>query len=898
MNEDRNHLRLCFAVLVVLAVHPAVAQPSASSTGEHVPCIDGMAGSFACSSVDMLAHLAMSDLYPLGADPFDKQLNDIWGWTDPQTGREYALVGRSDAVIIIDITDPVNPFIVGIMPSHNGEASWWRDIKTYKDHAFVVVDNDGANGVQVFDLTQVRGVQKRPIELTETAHYDGISWAHNIAINEETGYAYVTGGRTTGEPCAGLYMIDIREPRQPVYAGCFVDASTGRTLSGYTHDAQCVLYRGPDADYAGREICIGANETAISIADVTDKSAPVAISVATYPGVVYAHQGWLTEDHRYYIQNDELDEDGDDTFRPRTLFWDVGDLDDPVLIGDFYNDVASTDHNLYVIGDHVYQANYTAGLRILDITDINAPREVGYFDTDPVDGVGYDTGAWSAWPFFGSDKIIVTSQYDGFFVLRQLSPPRSVENLTVTAAGSITLAVSWDPPADSGSSSVIGYDVQFGLPGQSSTVLPHMGAVTHATITDLTPNTEYVVAVAAINSEGTGLYAEATGTTSLFSVPGLVGNLTVTGTTTTSLTVSWDAPMETGGADITGYDVQYALPGQSTTVFPHSSTETQATITGLAPGTKYAVAVAAINSEGTGLYAEATSTTTIGTPGPVGNLTVSAAGPSSLTVSWDPPTETGGADITGYSVQYRLPGESWMEASLAGTTSTTISDLIAGSTYEVRVAAINTVGTGAYAKGTATTGAALGLVGSVENQIWVRGHANADLILPEATGGAPPYTYAVTPALPAGLIFDNASRIIRGTPTEVVGSTEYTYLAMDSLASTVRVTFRITVILNTASEERTELPVDLSLHGNYPNPFRTATRIVIDLPEQADVHVEVADILGRVVYTSPVRRASAGWDHSLPLDLSARTSGLYIYRVIAKTTSGTLVKTGRMLQVR
>ena len=119
-----------------------------------------------------------------------------------------------------------------------------------------------------------------------------------------------------------------------------------------------------------------------------------------------------------------------------------------------------------------------------------------------------------------------------------------------------------------------------------------------------------------------------------------------------------------------------------------------------------------------------------------------------------------------------------------------------------------------------------------------------------------------------------------------------------NVTAEVAVTVKDNDGVGTAEEEGRELPADLSLHGNYPNPFRTATRIVFDLPEQAQMHVEVSDILGRLVYTSPVRRVDAGWDHTLSLDLSATTSGLYIYRVFAETASGTLVRTGRMLQVR
>ena len=102
----------------------------------------------------------------------------------------------------------------------------------------------------------------------------------------------------------------------------------------------------------------------------------------------------------------------------------------------------------------------------------------------------------------------------------------------------------------------------------------------------------------------------------------------------------------------------------------------------------------------------------------------------------------------------------------------------------------------------------------------------------------------------------------------------------------------------TASEERTELPEELSVQGSYPNPFRTVAKIVYNLPEQAQVYAEVFDLLGRAVYTSQIQKVDAGWNHTLSLDLSTLSSGLYIYRINVDTASETLTRTGRMIQVQ
>ena len=386
-------------------------------TGGQVDCAEGKANIYDCKGIDLVSFLPN---HQIGAKR-GVQVNDIWGWTDPQTGKEYALVGRMDGTSFVDVSDPFNPVYIGDLPEHEGaNSSIWRDVKVYQNHAYVVADNSGEHGMQVFDLTQLRSFDGEPITFEETAHYDNVNSAHNVIINEDTGFAYIVGSGGGGETCGGgLHMVNIQQPTNPTFAGCFADPSTGRTGTGYTHDAQCVTYDGPDTEHQGKEICIGANETAISIADVTDKENPIALSTASYPDHAYVHQGWLTEDHRYFFQNDELDEINGAVDSTRTLIWDVSDLDDPQLVREYLLNNSASDHNLYIKGDMMYQSNYVSGLRVLDVSDPANPEQVAHFDTHPFgeNAPGF-SGTWSNYPFFESGIIIMTSMQEGLFILK------------------------------------------------------------------------------------------------------------------------------------------------------------------------------------------------------------------------------------------------------------------------------------------------------------------------------------------------------------------------------------------------------------------------------------------------------------------------------------------------
>jgi choice-of-anchor B domain-containing protein len=391
----------------------------AAITGGEVTCSqEGEAALFGCDGVDLLSFLPLADLEASRG----VEINDVWGWTDPESGRDIVIAGMYDQSVFVDVSDPMQPVYLGRLPMTEGSrANAWRDMKVYEDHVFIVADGSGEHGMQVFDLRRLRGLDgSDPVTFDADLLYDGVNEAHNIVINEETGFAYIVGAGGGGETCGGgLHIVDIREPLSPTFAGCFAHPNTGRSGTGYTHDAQCVIYRGPDERHQGKEICFAANETALSIADVTDKANPVAIGIATYPNVGYTHQGWLSEDQRYFFSNDETDETGGQVASTRTLIWDVAELDDPILVREYFSENRSSDHNLYVVGSTMYQSNYLSGLRVLDISDPENPVPVGHFDTVPYgeDAPAMD-GSWSNYPFFESGIVVVTSGREGLFIVR------------------------------------------------------------------------------------------------------------------------------------------------------------------------------------------------------------------------------------------------------------------------------------------------------------------------------------------------------------------------------------------------------------------------------------------------------------------------------------------------
>jgi len=377
------------------------------------PCISGFAGVYPCNNIDLLSHLSITQLGG-GAG------NDVWGWTDPLNGKEYAIMGLTTHTAFIDISTPTAPVYLGKLPSASATQpnNIWRDIKIYNNHAYIVSEAIG-HGMQVFDLTNLRGVSSPQI-FSSKFHYTGFGKCHNIAIDEVNGFAYAIGTRTYNTSNLGLnngggpHIINIQNTSiMPVFVNEY-------NAQGYSHDAQIVVYNGPDTAHVGKQLYFGSNEDKVVVVDVTNKLAPVLISTFTYSNTVYTHQGWLSENQQYFFLGDEMDEQSFG-FTTKTVIVDMSDLDNPVLKWNYGGQTAAIDHNGYIKGNDFYLANYRAGMRIMDVSDIDNTNlnEIGFFDTYPSSNSSQFNGAWSVFPYFVSGSIIISDIESGLFVVKK-----------------------------------------------------------------------------------------------------------------------------------------------------------------------------------------------------------------------------------------------------------------------------------------------------------------------------------------------------------------------------------------------------------------------------------------------------------------------------------------------
>ncbi|KAF4446793.1 hypothetical protein FALBO_17032 [Fusarium albosuccineum] len=418
----------------------------------YAKCVDGWAeaikgdknNTFACHNADLHSFLSHADLGSTGG-----RGSSSWGWTSDD-GREFVAIGQYDGTAFAEINKKGKLIYLGRLPQYS-VPSQWREIRTYKN--YVVIGSEAVDhGIQIFDLKKLLKINPaKPVVFDAkkdlTSHFNAllpVGRAHNVVINEELKYGAAVGAQPRTDPnCAsGLNFFDLTDPSDPVSLGCAAG-------DGYVHDAQCLVYRGPDKRYQGKDICYGYNEDTLTIYDVTDKANVTnIISRISYEGASYTHQGWVldAQNQEFLVLDDELDEENgagpaSDGF-PVTFIWDIRDLEKPKQTGFFKHPTKSIDHNQYVIDNYIYQSHYGAGLRVLDARSIPEDPtgagvcEAAWFDIYPEDddlpggGAVAFTGTWSSYAYFKSGYIFINTIERGAFVVKLTGKecPKSKKN--------------------------------------------------------------------------------------------------------------------------------------------------------------------------------------------------------------------------------------------------------------------------------------------------------------------------------------------------------------------------------------------------------------------------------------------------------------------------------------
>ena len=347
-------------------------------------------------------------------------------------------------------------------------------------------------------------------------------------------------------------------------------------------------------------------------------------------------------------------------------------------------------------------------------------------------------------------------------------PPGAPTGLTADAVGQSRIDLRWNAPADDGGADVTGYRIQtlmIGQPGWSTLVDGTGSSSTMYSHTGLDPGSTVRYRAQAFNSAGSGPWSETATATTAAALPGRPAALSAVPRGARIIGLSWDAPDHTGGASITGYQIEVNEGGSSawtTLVTNTGSTQTTFSHNDLEPGSTWHYRVSAINSAGTGDPSQsAVASTDPVVPDPPGDLTATAKGASRIELAWQVPVYDGGARIAGYRIEVFEGGGSAWKDLVADTRSTSTqyshTELAPASTQRYRVSAINAAGTGNPSGiATATTdpvvpGAPIGLAASADGTSRI----NLEWEEPEYDGGARITGYQIEVSDNRGITWSN-----------------------------------------------------------------------------------------------------------------------------------------------
>ncbi|MEX2258410.1 MAG: choice-of-anchor B family protein [Woeseia sp.] len=390
------------------------------------PCNGGLAGILPCDNVDLLAHVAFNDFRTRPSVG-----NDIWGYTDLNTDREYVVAGFNTGTAVLDITDPENPREVGFL---HGQSSVWRDMKVMQFYdaiddrwrAYAYVTTDGApDGLLIIDLSGL------PHSIRRVSYQSDFSTAHNVYITNADFYTGIPRGGDPHLVLAGsnrnagqIRAYSLADPEAPLLVPNDIPNTFGSDWS-YSHDVASLLIDDARKDTqcvnatTTCNVLIDYNEENIEIWDVSDFSDPVRLNPGRqeYAQRGYVHSGWWTEDQQYFFVQDELDEQRSGINTTLRVF-SMTDLRNPVRAGTWTGPTTAIDHNGFVRGNRYYMSNYSRGLTVLDISDPTVPVISGFLDTWPYSDEEGFLGAWGAYPYLRNGVIAVSDMDSGLYLLR------------------------------------------------------------------------------------------------------------------------------------------------------------------------------------------------------------------------------------------------------------------------------------------------------------------------------------------------------------------------------------------------------------------------------------------------------------------------------------------------
>jgi choice-of-anchor B domain-containing protein len=326
---------------------------------------------------------------PSSGPAINNRYSSCWGYA--AKGKEYAIVGASDGVHIVEVTNPTLPVRRAFVEGRR-KFNIWREYKVYQNYLYCISDDSAPNSLQIIDLSYLPDSVKVVYDSNEL-----FERGHTIWIEKKN--MYIAGGNGT------LVLYDLSDPISPKRVRSLSDDFPGIAQA---HD----MFVRNDTVYAS----LGYSGLHILHYDSLTTSFKLINKLTQYPASGYNHSSLLMPNGKTLVMLDEV---------PRSLpakIINVEDLSDIQIECTFSNGSKATPHNPFLgPNNKVVLAYYEEGIQIYDVSDPKNPLRTGYFDTHYQSGesntVGDYVGVWSAYTELPSKNLIAVDMQNGLFML-------------------------------------------------------------------------------------------------------------------------------------------------------------------------------------------------------------------------------------------------------------------------------------------------------------------------------------------------------------------------------------------------------------------------------------------------------------------------------------------------
>lgn len=357
----------------------------------------------------------------------------LWGYVAPN-GREYAILGCATGTAFYDVTDSANIVEVGFIP---GPTSNWREMKVFSNYAYIVSEATNSK-IQIVNLANL------PASVTLVGTSNMASHSSTHSISQDGPYLYLHGCNSSfGQ---GVTVVDLTNPTSPVKRGGW--------NSQYVHDSRvrndtiyaCNIYDPPGT---------------ISVINAANKDNLTTITSWVNNPNPFPHNAALTAGRTYIYTTDETS-----TPPGKLKVWNISNLSNVTFVTNWQPTGITNAivHNVEIYGNYALVAHYTAGIRLINISNPAVPVEAAWYDSYPSNNNNSYNGCWGVY-MFPSGKIIASDRQTGLYVLKTTIPLVGINDPVNNTPEKFELKQNYPNPFNPSTS------IEFNIPASSFVTL-------------------------------------------------------------------------------------------------------------------------------------------------------------------------------------------------------------------------------------------------------------------------------------------------------------------------------------------------------------------------------------------------------------------------------------------